>query len=518
MTIAALLIALITTPNLDETRSPILLDFQASWCGPCQQMRPAIKQLIDNGYPVKEIDIDKSPKFAAKYGVREVPTFIVVDAEGQELARSKGAQPAAKLASLYLKAKAQVPPPSDDGADRDIEEVRDEGRDSDRDRDSSVASAEPSKANSPFTLNPEPWKTVVRIKVHGNGSIGFGSGTIIHSTPEESIILTCAHIFKVENRPQASPANFKLPITVDLFDGVLHSKKEPRVHQVAEVKGEAIDYDFDRDVGLIRIRPGRQLDASRVVPPSWVAKPNMKMYTVGCSEGNDATAWSTWIQRPGVNLFKNSVYEATECKFAPKQGRSGGGLYTEEGFLAGVCDFAEPQGNLGYYASPRSIYNILDRNKLMALYTPANKSGGALMASNNRRTPNPRGSRPPSIARAQSPDTDESNKVMMPPPELLGIKPPVVAQRETPRGSDKKSWRSIPGQGANNQAEALASTESTDLQMAPDVGNDSFQEEASEPAAPFVPENRKTAETRIKGKWRAIQSGSAPMLSNAAAR
>ena len=70
MNIAALLIALITTPNLDETRSPILLDFQATWCGPCQQMRPAIKQLIDNGYPVKEIDIDKSPELASKLSGR----------------------------------------------------------------------------------------------------------------------------------------------------------------------------------------------------------------------------------------------------------------------------------------------------------------------------------------------------------------------------------------------------------------------------------------------------------------
>ncbi|AGA30438.1 thioredoxin domain-containing protein [Singulisphaera acidiphila] len=495
MTIAALLIALITTPNLDETRSPILLDFQATWCGPCRQMRPAIKQLIDNGYPVKEIDIDKSPDLAAKYQVSKVPTFLVVDPEGKELARSEGAQSAGKLASFYLKAKGQAVPPSDDGVDRRIEEVRDEGQEH--------APADPEKRSQAFSANPEPWKTVVRIKVQGNGSIGFGSGTIIHSTAEESIILTCAHIFKVEGRAPTAPANFRLPITIDLFDGVLHSKDEPRVHPVETVKGEAMDYDFDRDVGLIRIRPGRRLDASRVVPPSWSAQPRMKMFTVGCSEGNDATAWSTTVIKPGVKLFNNSVYEAIECQFAPKQGRSGGGLYTEEGYLAGVCDFAEPQGQRGYYATPRSIYNILDRNKLMALYTPANKQGGALLAANR---PNSRGSRPPSIARAQSPDSDDSSKVMMPPPELLGIRPPVVAQQENPRGGAKKSWRSI-------------STESTDLKMAPDVSNDTFQEASSEPpVTAFVPEVRNSSELRIKGKWRAVQSGPAPMLSDAAAR
>ena len=164
-----------------------------------------------------------------------------------------------------------------------------------------------------------------------------------------------------------------MPVTVDLFDGVLHSKAKPQVHFVETVEGEAMDYDFDRDVGLIRIRPGRRLPASRVVPPSWAAQPRMKMITVGCSEGNDATAWSTSVIKSGVKLFDNSVYEAIECQFAPKQGRSGGGLYTEDGYLAGVCDFAEPRGNHGFYATPRSIYNILDRNDLMALYTPANK-------------------------------------------------------------------------------------------------------------------------------------------------
>ncbi|WP_406700991.1 thioredoxin domain-containing protein [Singulisphaera sp. Ch08] len=507
MTIAALLIALITTPNLDETRSPILLDFQASWCSPCQQMRPAIQQLIDNGYPVKEIDIDKSPELATKYRVAKVPTFLVIDADGRELSRTEGVQPAGKLASLYLKAKAQATPPSDDGVGRQVEQVREDSQDR--------ASADPDERSQAFSNNPEPWKTVVRIKVQGNGSIGFGSGTIIHSTAEESIILTCAHIFKVEGRAPTTPANFRLPVTVDLFDGVLHSKLEPRVHYVETVKAETMDYDFDRDVGLIRIRPGRRLPASRVVPPSWSARPQMKMFTVGCSEGNDATAWSTTVIKSGVTLFKNSVYEAIECNYAPKQGRSGGGLYTEQGYLAGVCDFAEPQGKRGFYATPRSIYNILNRNNLMALYMPAKQPGGALLASN---PPNRRGARPPSIARAQSPDPDDSGKVMMPPPELLGISAPVVAQTENQKGGAKKSWRSIPGQGARRQVEVLDSTESTDLKMAPDVNNDTFQDTSSDPVTAFVPETRNSSESRIKGKWQAVRSATVPMLSDAASR
>ena len=53
---------------------------------------------------------------------------------------------------------------------------------------------------------------------------------------------------------------------VDLFDGKLHGERPAQVHFVESVEGQAIDYDFTVDVGLIRIRPGRRLPASRVVP------------------------------------------------------------------------------------------------------------------------------------------------------------------------------------------------------------------------------------------------------------
>ena len=110
MTIATLLLALIATPTGDATGEPLLLDFHASWCGPCQQMRPAIEQLIQKGYQVKSVDVDDSPDLAARYKVQSVPTFIVVDASGEPLARTMGPQPAGQLARLYLDAKAKLKP------------------------------------------------------------------------------------------------------------------------------------------------------------------------------------------------------------------------------------------------------------------------------------------------------------------------------------------------------------------------------------------------------------------------
>ena len=132
-------------------------------------------------------------------------------------------------------------------------------------------SREKTKPSAPSrpSRNPKPWETVVRIRVIGDRSTGFGSGTVIYSTPEESLILTCAHIFKLDGRKPTPPSQFPRRIMIDLFDGKLEGTDPAQVHFAESVEGKAVDYDFTLDVGLIRMRPGRQLPASRVVPASW---------------------------------------------------------------------------------------------------------------------------------------------------------------------------------------------------------------------------------------------------------
>ena len=192
---------------------------------------------------------------------------------------------------------------------------------------------------------PSPGRRSSASRCTTPGAIGLGSGTIIHSTPQQSIILTCAHIFKLQGGRQPKQASqFPRKITVDLFDGKL-SGPDRAVRKVETVAAEALDYDFDLDVGLIRIRPGRRLPASRVVPASWQPEKRMPMITVGCSEGHDATTWETMISQPSVRgLVGNPNYEAIECKRAPKQGRSGGGLYTPDGYRRGGLRLRRAEG------------------------------------------------------------------------------------------------------------------------------------------------------------------------------
>jgi thiol-disulfide isomerase/thioredoxin len=501
MTIASVLLALLTvTASPDgSAKRPVLLDFSAEWCGPCRTMRPAIEQLIRKGYPVKAIDIDQEPELKQRYHVESVPTFIVVDGSGRELDRTSGAQPVAELARFYKTAAAKARPPANSNShvgDRD-----NTGTQADDD-DQAAAKAKKSRNADDDHLdedrdgalttfaNPKPWETVVRIKVINNRSIGFGSGTIIHSTPEESLILTCAHIFKIEGKKQAPPSQFPRRIMIDLFDGNLQGTQPATVHFVEAVEGWAVDYDFTRDVGLIRIRPGRRLPACRVVPSHWEPKSRMQVLTVGCSEGHDATAWHTKISKARIQNFLsgNPTYEAIECEVAPKQGRSGGGLFTDDGYIAGICNFAEPQGNHGLYATPRSIYNLLDRNNLMALYAPVSPGSGTLLAD-GRSGAKPRRNDSVSIARSQSPDHEEpdqnrgradSDEIIVPHPSLIGIAEIATEAKTAPQAASgttrRTAWQPHPIDVAADSGKTRREkrAEQTDLNLDPAADHDRF--------------------------------------------
>ena len=58
MTSAALVLALLIAPIGTTAAEPVLLDFHAEWCGPCQKMRPEVDALVQKHYPVRSIDID----------------------------------------------------------------------------------------------------------------------------------------------------------------------------------------------------------------------------------------------------------------------------------------------------------------------------------------------------------------------------------------------------------------------------------------------------------------------------
>lgn len=84
-----------------EYEGVAMVDFWASWCGPCQMVGPVIEEISEERTDVKvcKVNVDEQPDIAGKYNVMSIPTIIVFR-NGEQAAVSVGAKPKADLLAL----------------------------------------------------------------------------------------------------------------------------------------------------------------------------------------------------------------------------------------------------------------------------------------------------------------------------------------------------------------------------------------------------------------------------------
>ncbi|MEY3174087.1 MAG: hypothetical protein RLZZ436_2001 [Planctomycetota bacterium] len=364
-----------------------LLDFTASYCQPCRQMLPIIQRMEQDQFRVRRVDISDEPDLSAKFRITGVPTLIVM-VEGREVQRFVGLTSENVLREAMLRAtrtleeKRGTQPAKPRTADLVAEEVATTpSADTTDTLDTAEAPADRSAGTAPRRSLSEVFQRVfgggpkspgvirgqspsadepqsglveaaeatVRVQVEGRSSEGgrtvreVGTGTIIHSVPAETLVLTCAHFFLNLQKSGST-------VTVEVFEN-----GRPEAFSATVVGGS-----HTLDLAVLRIVPRRVLPAVAIAAKQPEVNPGQELVSFGCDAGRPPGRLDTAL----VAINKYLGADNLVCTKDPATGRSGGGLYTADGTLVGVCSCADREKSQGLYMAWKSVLAMLQELKL----------------------------------------------------------------------------------------------------------------------------------------------------------
>jgi len=381
----------------------VLLNFSASWCGPCRQMAPLVGEITAAGWVVRHVDVDHEGDLVRRFAVSGVPCYVLL-VKGQEVGRINGATTRGELEQLLAKSReplglaalptpptaatmAGIPlpvtqaaaalateppaaplatsaaimtagPPAAAGSKPDPVAAAPRQRrptgEMPAAQTAAVAGVPPLDPAQRAALERRLMAATARLLVEDSQGVSRGTGTVIDCRQGEALILTCGHIFR--------DSQGKGRVEVDLFgnDG-------PR-----GVAGQVVSWDLKRDLALVSIFTDRQIEPVRVGGADRSTQAGEPVVTVGCDGGDDPTIHHSRVTAVDKYLGPANVQVAGQ----PVQGRSGGGLFAVDGTLIGVCNAADPADNEGLFAALPTIHEQLDEAGLAFVYRSIYPSGG----------------------------------------------------------------------------------------------------------------------------------------------
>ncbi len=337
----AALIVVFTMPvsNANQTSDFVVFSFTAQWCEPCKEMNKTIEQLSEQGWLIRQVDVDSEKDLVQRWQVTQLPTLIILK-DGRELDRVTGKMSFTELSQ-------RLPTLSRGIADRTSSALP----------QTQIPVHSTATSQAPIA---DPMLTTVRIKIEDGQSTSFGSGTIIDQHGDEALVLTCGHLFRDLN-PQGQ-------LTVDVpIDG-----------RMVTMPATVVDFRSDEtDIGLIAFRPGRPVAVAPLLPRGVALKEHDAVASFGCDHGADPTRRDSHISKLNRYIGPSNV----EVARAPVQGRSGGGLFNDKSQLIGVCYAADVELDEGLYSGPEVVYQQLARLGLARLYHPASMPNNILASS-----------------------------------------------------------------------------------------------------------------------------------------
>jgi S1-C subfamily serine protease len=351
-----------------NANSVVMLEFVTADCAHCRQIEPLISELISQGCPIRQLDASQHPQLVQQFGIKAYPTLLILAGTTEVDRVTGGGDPVVmrprilrmfENAQEYI-AKNNQRPSSTVPATTPLATIP----------TTSVASNQNNVVAQPITVQqPQGQPNVVaaktfdacrrssvRIKVDDTTGHSWGTGTIVDVRSGYALVLTCAHIFRETCGKGAV-------VEVHLFND--QSQTEMKT------QGRCIRSDLEIDVALVVIKPPCVVEARPILSERLAVSVGNAVYSVGCDGGAAPTVWEHRIlslDRIGTPQTNAEPFHYIQVSGAPVSGRSGGGLFTADGYLIGVCNTADPDTNDGHFVPPHVIRRELDKENLAVVH------------------------------------------------------------------------------------------------------------------------------------------------------